>query len=211
MARPVTINMTAVLEAARKVFLRDGVRASAAQVAREAGVSEGSLFKRFKTKAELFMAAMQVETKAQAWEERLAQAPGRAPIRETLLASGLDLLQRMRIFIPRIILTRSSGITLATQYCFHGKKPPLQQMRVLARYFRAETNLGRLTVRDPEIAAHAFIGALSHYAFCETVFKYRAAAPDAYVRGIVDGLLRATAPREASRKPQPKQAKKPNP
>ena len=211
MARPVTIDMTAVLEAARKVFLRDGVRASAAQVAREAGVSEGSLFKRFRTKAEFFMAAMQVETKTQAWEERLDRAPGRAPIRETLLASGLDLLQRMRVFVPRIILARSSGITLATDYCFHGKKPPLQQMRVLARYFEAETKLGRLTVRDPRIAAHAFIGALSHYAFCETVFKYRAAAPQAYVRGIVDGILRATAPEPAGRKRQPRKHLEPNP
>ena len=202
MARPVSIDMTAVLDTARKVFLRDGVRASTAQVAREAGVSEGSLFKRFKTKADLFMAAMQVETQTQAWEERLARAPGHAPVRETLLTAGLDLLQRMRVFVPRIILARSSGITLATDYCIHGKKPPIQQMRVLARYFRAETELGRLTVRDPEIAAHAFIGALSHYAFCETVFKYRVAAPEAYVRGIVEGILRATQPR-ASKRPSP--------
>ena len=58
MARPTVIRNEAILQAARDVFLERGILATSAEVAQRAGVSEGSLFKRFKTKADLFRAAM---------------------------------------------------------------------------------------------------------------------------------------------------------
>ena len=52
MARPTVIRDEQILDAARIVFLERGVLATTAEVAQRAQVSEGSLFKRFKTKAE---------------------------------------------------------------------------------------------------------------------------------------------------------------
>ena len=58
MSRPVTIRNDTILDAARMVFLARGVAGRTAEVAAVAGVSEGSVFKRFPTKAILFREAM---------------------------------------------------------------------------------------------------------------------------------------------------------
>lgn len=50
MARPVAIHDPTILDAAREVFLLRGAAATTAEVARRAGVSEGSIFKRYRTK-----------------------------------------------------------------------------------------------------------------------------------------------------------------
>ena len=71
MPRPVSIHNDAILEAASQVFLAHGYQASTAEIARRAGVSEGSIFKRFKTKTDLFLAAMDVQSGGQEQQEQL--------------------------------------------------------------------------------------------------------------------------------------------
>jgi len=192
MARPVSIRNDAILDAARKVFLRYGYQAATARVAREAGVSEGSLFKHFKTKSDLFLAAMEVESKVQAWQKQLMQSVGAGDIRQTLEVAGRKLLRQIQTLMPRIVMVRSSGIVITGGDRLHGQPPP--EIKMLTAYFKAESRQGRLVIRAPEALAHIFVGALSHYAFCETIFGYRPAPPGAYVRIIVDILLQAIRP-----------------
>ena len=195
MARPVSVQDTVILEAARKVFLKHGFKATTAQVAREAGVSEGSLFKHFKTKTALFLTAMQVEGLQMPWHDELLDAVGSGDIRARLESAGRQLLQRLQVIVPRMMMMQSSGLlSQADCHRFVKAPPPVYHVRVLARYLRAEIKLGRLALRDPESQAHAFFGALSHYVFSETLFGYRPAAPTAYVRAVVDTLVRAGTP-----------------
>ena len=84
MPRPVTIQDSAILDAARRVFLVRGYSASTAEIARRAGVSEGSLFKRFRTKTALFLAAIQEQSREQEQRSLLLAAIGQKPIRATL-------------------------------------------------------------------------------------------------------------------------------
>ena len=58
MGRPRLIETQAILEAARDTFLVEGVGATTGAIARRAGISEATIFKRFRTKADLFFAAM---------------------------------------------------------------------------------------------------------------------------------------------------------
>lgn len=58
MGRPRTIADDELLEIARKVFRDYGHNATTRQVADAAGISQGVLFQRFKTKDELFFAAL---------------------------------------------------------------------------------------------------------------------------------------------------------
>src|SRR5215470_10839817 len=58
MVRPARITDSQILVAARDVFLEKGISATTAEVARRAGIAEGSIFKRFPTKEHLFCAAM---------------------------------------------------------------------------------------------------------------------------------------------------------
>ncbi|HEX5596946.1 MAG TPA: helix-turn-helix domain-containing protein [Micromonosporaceae bacterium] len=54
----VTRNDQAILEAARRVFARDGRHATVAAIADEAGVGIGSLYRRYSTKDDLFRALL---------------------------------------------------------------------------------------------------------------------------------------------------------
>lgn len=191
MARPKSIQTGTILEAARKVFMRDGYQAGTARIAREAGVSEGSLFKHFKSKAKLFLAAMEIEAGGTAWEETLMASVGRNNPRKALESAGIHLLEQLRLTLPRLMMVNASGVTIPN-HDLPGEVPhPIQKMEVLSRYFTAETRAGRLTMASPRIQAHLFLGALAHYAWCETLFGYRSATPAVYVKTLVDTLLRA--------------------
>lgn len=198
MARRVSIRNEAILDAARKVFLRSGFQATTARIAREAGISEGSIFKHFKTKSALFLAALRVESKVQAWETQLMQSVGAGDIRKTLETAGWQLLQQLQAIIPCIVMIRSSGITIAGGGHFSNQPPP--EIKILTAYFRAENKQGRLVVRTPEVLAHAFIGALSHYVFCDSIWGYRPAAPRLYIRVLVHTLWQTIRPAKNRRR-----------
>lgn len=58
MARKKTIRDDDILKAARAEFVLQGFAASTRAIAQRAGISEGLIFQRYRTKAELFFAAM---------------------------------------------------------------------------------------------------------------------------------------------------------
>lgn len=62
MGRPKTIEDAELLDVARRVFRQHGHTATTQHVAKAAGVSEAMLYKRFKTKDELFFAALNQPT-----------------------------------------------------------------------------------------------------------------------------------------------------
>ncbi len=200
MARPVSIKTDAILGAARKVFLQQGYQASTVEVAREAGVSEGTLFKRFATKSNLFMAAMDASPEDVSWEEDLLRSAGAGDLRETLESAGRRILEHMQVILPQVMMIRAHGIVLRHPgRNSDGTPHPIHRVRVLAGYFRAEVQQGRLVMENPEVQAQLFIGALTHYVFQDTVFGYRSVAPLAYVRTLVDMVLRAGDPGPADR------------
>lgn len=189
MARPVSISNDTILAAARRVFLKHGYQAGTAQVAREAGVSEGSLFKHFKTKESLFLSAMEVESREHDWENRLMQSVGRGDMRATMEDVGLRILRHLQVIMPCIMLVNASGVTFTRTGPCEADPPPLRLIRMLTRYFRAEVRTGRLDMAAPAIQAHVFVGAISHYVFCERVFNYRSGPASAYMSTVVDTIL----------------------
>ena len=194
MSRPAVIQDETILAAARAVFLRHGYAAPSALIARQAGVSEGLLFKRFRTKHALFLAALQSEAGDSPWVDRLMQSVGSGDIRQNLEFVGRHLLRRQQVLLPRIMLIRSCGITFQHSRPRGTPPPPVEHMRRLATYFRAEIKRGRLVMKNPEAQAQAFVGALTHYAFCEHLFDYRSGPPTVYVREIVAALVAAATP-----------------
>ena len=189
MSRPMTIRNEAILEAARKVFLRYGYQASTARVAREAGVSEGSLFKHFRSKCELFAAAMRAETRIQECEDHLMASAGAGDVRENLEQAARRLLKHLQTVIPRVIMLRSSGVTMPRPCRGGARPPPVQHMRVVAAYLRKEIRLGRLVMDSPAMRAHVLVGGLSHYVMCDHLFHYRPGSPAAYLRTLVEAVL----------------------
>ena len=189
MSRPVPISKEALLAVARGVFFSHGYRASTAEIARRAGMSESSLFKRYKTKEALFLAAMDVRCCEQEWQNRLSAVAGRADIRLTLLAYGRHLLRRFRLLMPRIMMVNASGFRLRTVSRLSQNLPPIQHAVMLARFLRAERECGRLTLKSPELQAEFFVGALLNYVFCTKVLGHPVRAQDTYIRALVENLM----------------------
>lgn len=209
MSRPVSIQSEVILEAARKVFMRDGYKASTAKIAREAGVSEGSLFKHFTSKCNLFLAAMEVKSGEASWSDKLMAAAGRGNLRHTLEAAGIELLDNFRNTLPHLMMISSSGVVIPNHEHTGETPPPIRKMEVLSDYFKKEIKTGRMIMESPEVQAHIFLGALAHYAWCETIFNFKSSQPKAYVKTLVDNLLKTTAPSSATK--SRKTVKKPNP
>lgn len=201
MSRPVSIKNEAILEAARKIFLQHGYQASTKRVAREAGVSEGSLFKHFKTKADLFMAAMETDAGILSWEEKLMASVGKGDVRKNLESAGMQILEHLEVMLPCVMMVRSSGITIAQPHRNgdSGVPHPIQRMHALANYFRAEVKAGRLAMKNTEVQAQIFFGTLAHYVFNKTVCDFRLVSPVVYVRTVVEMILRASTPEQGKK------------
>src|SRR5438067_10692690 len=109
MARPTTISDERILEAARGVFLEHGVAATTAEVAKRAGIAEGSIFKRFATKADLFKAAMQVDLDSLDFLNTLVAARDGDDPRLTLYEFGMQAVSFFRRLMPLVMLQFGTG------------------------------------------------------------------------------------------------------
>jgi AcrR family transcriptional regulator len=210
MARPTVIQTEQILEAARAVFLEKGVSATSAEVATRAGVSEGSLFKRFKTKSELFQAAMGMDL-----EElprglgALPSLAGRASVEENLVAAGLQSIGFFQRLMPLMMMRWANPKT-----CFSAglegdaEPPPIRAQGHIAEYLRREIELGRLRDVDTQTIARAFMGALSTYVFSEMLTSGLEAGHiesrryvEVYVRTLLGGMESESPRRRGSQRP----------
>jgi AcrR family transcriptional regulator len=193
MARPVNIRDEVIVEAARKVFLERGFRATTTEVAERAGVSEGSIFKRYKSKFELFRAAMEQHLAQPDWARSLGDRVGKGDMRENLIALGLEFIAFFREIMPLIMMAHANpgpdGLPLAFD---QPVPPPVRALQHLIAYLKAEICAGRMRQHDPEIAARALAGGLINFVFFETIQRARPEIPmmpaEPYVEGLVNLL-----------------------
>lgn len=209
MARPTTISDKDILDAARRVFLQRGITATTAEVAREAGVAEGSIFKRWKTKQELFFAALAPSDEDPEWVQTLGSRVGHGDLTDTLYDVGLQAIEFFRKLMPLMMMCWSnpspkSGLPAPLE----GPNPkPVRIVKKVAGFFEAEMRQGRIARRDPEVVARTFVGGLQQFAFFELITRNRDELPlpqEMYVRGLINliwnGLKPDTvAPKESRR------------
>jgi AcrR family transcriptional regulator len=197
MARPVTISNEHLLGTARAVFLEKGLHATTAEVAARAGVSEGILFKRYGSKAALFRAAMNVGDEVLCIE-RMLRAPADLPggdARERLRALAERFVEIFRRIVPVTVMSLGQGDSLPPG--MHGPNPPpLRTIRALAAYFDGERDAGRLRVRDAEVLARIFLGALWHFVFLAAMMPEGKdkLSEDRFLGNLVETLIEGVAP-----------------
>ncbi len=148
MARTTTITNEQILSAAREIFLEQGVAATAVDVAARAGISSGSIFKRYPTKEALFFAAM-LEPPKPIWNADLEARLGHSDTRADLLLIAERIVAFTKEVLPRLMLVRSMGQTpeLPTP-------PRIENDFVqIVAYFGREMALGRIARGDPTVPA----------------------------------------------------------
>jgi AcrR family transcriptional regulator len=192
--RPVVISDEKILDTARDVFLEHGIRATTAEVALRARISEGTIFHRFKSKDALFRAAMRFdpETGPQLVESLMPRA-GEADLRTSLIQLGKQLLQLGRVILPVMMMSWSNPSGEYSLEKLVNRRTGFQSpLRSLCAFLQAEMDLGRLAQSDVQVLGRAFMGGLRDYCMTELLNRDEPHRPamESFVEGLVDLLFR---------------------
>src|SRR5512143_2040189 len=124
-----------LLRHAREVFLRGGAFGSTKEIARRAGVSEATLFKRYPTKAALFLAAMLPEEVD--IEAVIHSFTKETDARLVLKEIGLRILAYFRTLIPVVMhLMTHPSISMADVTAHFKSMPPQALAEALAAHMK---------------------------------------------------------------------------
>jgi AcrR family transcriptional regulator len=200
--RPPSISDDAILDAARAVFMEEGVGATTARIAERAGISESVLFHRYKTKEALFMAMMDRAMQVSPVAESLGVRVGKGDIADHLFEIGAAMVEDAKKTMPLFIAARM--MAAASSWKLEDlqekmKRPHPSQVRVLklfSGYFEAEMDAGRLRRVDSEILARAFIGSVVQHVMSKLWGGQDPAglpiSTPMFLRGLIDILLHGT-------------------
>lgn len=155
-----------LLDAAVERFLADGYdRATLETVAKTAGVSSATLYKHFRTKADLFGGVM-----ARMWEnepgaEAALPPPGdpRAGLRRIGHDYAALLARSQTLALFRVIIAEAPRFPeLGLELHERGKRPYLDRLRV---YLQREIADGALAIDDLPLAKRQFLGMINDVVF----------------------------------------------
>jgi AcrR family transcriptional regulator len=189
MGRPKRIGDVELLAIARRVFIRDGAAGSTREIAAQAGVSEAAVFKRFSTKAELFVAAMMPPN------IDIDGLIGAAEAISDPLEATTELAERMLAYFREALpvirqLTQNPLIDLATVRRRFGVGPERRLSEAVPKYLAQQARAGRIACADPTAAAGLLIAATHSLALFEMMDApaHGRAEVRALVHALWDGL-----------------------
>lgn len=188
-----------MLAAAREVFLKHGVAGSTREIAQKAGISEAALFKRFSTKAQLFMAAM--APPAPAVDGIIAKAANTKTARAGLELVAEGVLDYFRAAIP-MILPLVAHPTFGAKELPHNfdTSPATVILTSVSAYLAKENERSRLHTDDPYATSATLVAALHSIALFELMGFHGGTLPKAGVRMLVGALWDGLEPKKAARK-----------
>jgi AcrR family transcriptional regulator len=187
-----------IVEAAERVMREKGLaRSTTKEIARAAGYSEGTLYKHFESKEDLFLAVLAERLPSfVALVEELPMRVGRGTVRETLEEVASNALAYYGEIVPMAASILSEPALLARHREELRKRGAGLWMinETLASYLEAEERLGRVREdADPEAAAAMVLGACYQRAFFRSYLgeDVPAEGEEGFVEGIVQTLMRS--------------------
>ncbi len=148
-----------ILDGAYQVFMRNGFDAtSMGDIAREAGVSKGTLYVYFDSKERLFQQLVREEKERQ-FPAIFSVDPNETDVRATLTRIGRQfarfITQSHVTMAMRTIMAMADRMPdIAIEFFDSGPRLCVGQ---LAQYFRAQIAAGRLVMADVDLAAAQFL------------------------------------------------------
>jgi AcrR family transcriptional regulator len=193
--RPPSIREEDLLDAARDAFREEGHATTTAKIAERAGVSEGILFYRYKSKEALLAAVIHRETQPPEALRGIAKTAGRRSIEENLqhiVETLLASVFRAHPFLELAETSSTSGEIRRALFAKAKKPPPQRIVELVAGYFEAEIRLGRVRNIDTIPIARAIFGGCIDY-----VRSRHATGGEgdkkAFVKSLVDVLIHGAA------------------
>src|SRR5262245_32143958 len=192
-----------IMDGAREVFLAQGFdAASMGEIARQAGVSKGTLYVYFDSKEALFEAIFEEESRAQA-EQVFALDSNDHDVEAVLTRLGRAYVQ---------FLCRPGGqsplrtvISISERMPAIGKQfyeaGPATGIGRLCRYLEDQVAAGYLTVEDIEVAAAQFLDSCQSTMFKPLIFNFGSAPTDDRIDHVVGIAVRSFMAAYANRSP----------
>src|SRR5882724_7997705 len=181
-----------IMEGARVVFLAQGFdAASMGEIARQAGVSKGTLYVYFDSKEALFEAIVEEECQAQAEQvfaldsndhdvEAVLTRLGRAYVRFLCRPGGLSPL--------RTVISISERMpAIGKQFYETGPATGVARLR---RYLEDQVAAGHLVIGDVEVAAAQFLDSCQSTMFKPLIFNCGKAPADERINHVVAVAVR---------------------
>jgi AcrR family transcriptional regulator len=183
------------------------LRATTAEISERAGVSQGILFKRFKTKQALFRAAMNAEEQPdRPLPIDLMERVGKHTVQENLQTLGAQLIRKYYAIIPSTMMDWSNTRQEPPQAAPQGSPPgdslsgperSIRGLRNVAAYLAEEAKIGRIKETNYEVLAQTFVGACWHYAFLQVMmgaWHQQPISQEQYLQGVLGTLWDGIAP-----------------
>ncbi|HUO12055.1 MAG TPA: helix-turn-helix domain-containing protein [Caulobacteraceae bacterium] len=195
MGRPKRIEDADLLRIARTVFVLDGAHGSTREIAQRAGLSEAALFKRYPTKAELFLAAMMppnIDVDA-----LIAVAEAVDDPLESLIVLAERMLDYFREALPVIRqLTQNPLIDLEAVRRRFGVGPEQRLAAVVPAFLGRLSARGRISCPDPQGSALLLISAIHSLVLFELMALHAPRDGNASVRAVVTAQWNGLKPKE---------------
>jgi AcrR family transcriptional regulator len=181
-----------IIDGACRVFLAQGFdAASMGAIAREAGVSKGTLYVYFKSKEELFEAIVEEQCQQQAGQ--IFTFDEQADVGAELRRTGEEL--------ARFLCRRPGGISpLRTVIAIADRMPelgarfyqsgPARGVASLSGYLQTKVEAGVLKPHDTEVVAAQFIDSCVSLTFKPMLFNFAGAPTDEQIAYVVDIAVR---------------------
>lgn len=202
MARPKTISDADILRTAREVFIEGGALGSTREIAKRMNVSEATLFKRFPTKAELFLAAMAPPPVDVDELTKLARAQPDA--RRALRLIAEFTLAYFRDAIPRMLpLITHPAIGVDDLQKRFGKSPAAVLNAAIARYVSDQHRSGALNAPKPQAVAGLIVATMHSIVLFELLGLHDGAIPRSAMDAMLETLWTGVAPAKAPSRRRP--------
>lgn len=166
MARPRSITDEAILATARRCFLERGASLSAAEIAKELGVTHTTVFNRFRTKEALMIAALG-PPEVLPWAAAVDAGPDGRPVREQLEEIGRRISDYFADILPGLAMLNAAGLGPKETFRGRAEPTPVQAFRALTGWLKRARRRGLIAPVDVDALAATIIGALHSQAFNE--------------------------------------------
>ncbi len=186
MSRPRSIPDDQILDAARRAFTTRGAAATTAEIAHAAGVSEGTLFKRFGSKDRLLVASLGLPSEPP-WVALCRDLAGTGDVIANVRAITDAMIDAFCDLVPKLFVMFSCHLHPRDFMCEHAVPPPIVGLFAARDFLATEMASGRLPARDAEIVARVWTAAAKDFAFHEVagLASHLAADRSAFVDGLV--------------------------
>lgn len=196
MGRPREVTDEQIVVVARRCFLKGGTGVSAAEIARELGVSHTTLFNRFGSKEGLMLAALAPPQKVP-WVATLDAGPDDRPIREQLVEHAKVMSAYFQDLQAGLGVLQAAGIDPSkASRGRKGDSPPAQAYRAMVAWLERAQEQGRLAEVDADALAATLLGALHGWALTARVCgeSTRPLARNRYAELFIDLLWTGVEP-----------------